>query len=86
MSTFTVADLRDIMSASVGVEDDVHFDGEHLQTDFADLGFDSLALLELASQVQRRYGVPIPDEAVQEMSTPAAAVAYVNARLAQVGA
>lgn len=86
MSTITVADLREILSASVGVEDDVYFDGDHLHVDFAELGYDSLALLELASQVQRKYGVPIPDEAIREMSTPQAAVDYINARLAKVGA
>ncbi|OJF16157.1 acyl carrier protein [Couchioplanes caeruleus] len=82
MSKFDVAELREIMSASVGVEDDVYFDGDHLDVPFADLGYDSLAILELASQIQRRYGVQIPDEAVTEdMTSPRAAVDYVNSRL-----
>jgi act minimal PKS acyl carrier protein len=84
VSNFDVAYLRDIMSVSVGVEDDVYFDGDHLDAPFADLGFDSLALLELSSQIQRRFGVQIPDEAViDEMRTPRAAVDYINSRLTQ---
>jgi len=84
VSTFDVTELRDIMSASVGVDDDVYFDGDHLDVQFADLGFDSLALLELASQIQRRLGLQIPDEAVtDEMRTPRSAVDYVNSQLAR---
>jgi act minimal PKS acyl carrier protein len=51
----------------------------------ADLGYDSLAMLELAGHVQRRYGVPIPDEAVERMTTPRSTVDYINAQFATVG-
>ncbi|MFI5495824.1 acyl carrier protein [Actinoplanes sp. NPDC051859] len=87
MSTFDAIELREIMAASVGVEDDVHFDGANLDVPFSDLGFDSLALLELAGQLQRRYGVQIPDEAItEEMSSPRAAVDYVNSLLVPAAA
>jgi len=36
--------------------------------------------------VQREYGVPMPDDAPQHMTTPRAALDYVNARFAEVGA
>jgi minimal PKS acyl carrier protein len=83
MNTFTMADLRDIMRASAGVDEDVDLDGEIADIPFADLGYDSLAVLELASQVQRKYGVPIPDEAVHEMPTPGAAVEFINKQFAE---
>jgi minimal PKS acyl carrier protein len=82
VTTFNLTDLRRVLEESVGVEDDLTFDGGNADTAFIDLGYDSLALLELASQVSRRYGVPIPDEAVHEMGTPQAAVDYINDRLA----
>jgi len=85
VKTFTLDDLREIMRASVGVDDDVDLDSDIADVAFAELNYDSLAVLEVASQVQRRYGVPIPDEAVHEMSTPGAAVEYVNKRFVEVG-
>lgn len=51
---------------------------------FADLGCDSLAVLETATQVQQVFGVPIPDEDVQRLTTPNAFIAYVNENLARV--
>lgn len=67
-----------------GVGEGVDLDGDIATVPFADLGYDSLAVLELASQVQRRYGVPIPDEVVREIATPAKAVEFIN-KLAKTG-
>jgi minimal PKS acyl carrier protein len=81
--TFTLNDLRRIMRASVGVEDGVDLDGDISDVEFADLGYDSLAVLELAGHVKREYGVAVPDEVVLELRTPALAVTLVNGRLAE---
>jgi act minimal PKS acyl carrier protein len=35
-------------------------------------------LLELCRQVETRYGVRMSDDAITEMTTPAAAVDYIN--------
>ncbi|MGB3440122.1 MAG: acyl carrier protein [Actinophytocola sp.] len=83
MSEFTLSELKEIMRTSVGVTEGVDLDGDIVDVEFADLGYDSLALLEVASQVERRYGVPIPDEAVSEMPTPGRALEFINARLAR---
>ena len=48
---------------------------------FTNLGYDSLAVLELSSRVEREYAVSIPDGAALAMRTPGGAVAYVNERL-----
>jgi minimal PKS acyl carrier protein len=85
MAQFTLDDLREIMRASVGVEEGVDLDGDIGDTEFAEMGYDSLAVLELASQVQRRYGVPIPDEAALEMTTPRKAIEFINTRLVKAG-
>ncbi|HEY8374500.1 MAG TPA: acyl carrier protein [Pseudonocardiaceae bacterium] len=85
MSQFTLDDLRRILKSAAG-DDGATLDGDVLDTEFADLGYDSLALLELAGHVQREYGVPMPDDAPQHMTTPRAALDYVNARFAEVGA
>ncbi|WP_327085927.1 acyl carrier protein [Nonomuraea sp. NBC_01738] len=85
MSTITLADLKEIMRTSIGVEEGVDLDGDIADVTFADLGYDSLAVLELISQVERRYEVPIPDEALSEMPTPAAAIDYLAALLTRTG-
>jgi minimal PKS acyl carrier protein len=83
--TFTLDDLRRIMRVSVGVEDGVDLDTDISDIEFDDLGYDSLAVLELAGHVRREYGVPLPDEMMQEIQTPGLAVTLINDRLSAVG-
>lgn len=86
MSTFDLTDLTRILTACAGTDEPVDLAGADVDTPFVELGYDSLALLELASMVQRDYGVPMPDESIEEMTTPRAAVDYVNGRLAEAAA
>ncbi|MEU8523372.1 acyl carrier protein [Streptomyces sp. NBC_01216] len=79
-TTMTFGDLKEIMSRCTG--DTEELSEEHLATDFTDIGYDSLAVLEIASQIQREYGLHIPDEAIEEMNSPQAVIDYVNNSLA----
>ncbi|HVK25897.1 MAG TPA: acyl carrier protein [Actinokineospora sp.] len=85
MSKFDLDDLRAIMRESAGVDEDIDLNGDIADIEFTELGYDSLAVLELASQVQRKYSVPIPDDAVHEMLTPRAAVDYINKQFSIAG-
>jgi act minimal PKS acyl carrier protein len=85
MNPINLDDLRELMSECAGVDEDVDLAGDIAEVEFTELGYDSLALLELASQVQRRYQVPIPDEAVSEMVTPGRAVVFINQQLLRHG-
>lgn len=78
MADFTLTDLTDLMRASSGVDESVDLSGDILDTPFAELGYDSLAILELASRIEREHGVPVPDDAVARMGTPREAVVYIN--------
>jgi act minimal PKS acyl carrier protein len=80
MSEFTVDDLRRIMRSTVGVDEDVDLDADILDTPFSELGYDSLALLEITGEVQREYSVTIPDDDVADLETPRQAVEAVNRR------
>jgi act minimal PKS acyl carrier protein len=80
MTEFTLDDLRRILRAGAG--DSGALDADIADVPFSELGYDSLAVMELASRVEREYHVSIPDDAVAGMHTPGAAVAYVNHRLA----
>jgi minimal PKS acyl carrier protein len=82
MTRFTLDDLRRILRACAGEAEFVDLDGDIGDVPFRDLGYDSLALLELASRVEREYGASIPGDAVVELETPQAAVMYVNDRIA----
>ncbi|GII78901.1 actinorhodin polyketide synthase acyl carrier protein [Sphaerisporangium rufum] len=81
MTTFTLDDMRQIMTGCAGVPDSVDLTGDIGDLTFTDLGYDSLAVLEMAARIQQRLDIPIPDDAVGEMKTPQAAVDYVNRRL-----
>ncbi|MFI9388408.1 acyl carrier protein [Kutzneria sp. NPDC052558] len=75
---FTLDELAAILAA----EGSAPLDPSTADTGFDELGYDSLALLNMTGHVQRRYGVAIPDDAVGDMPTPAVAVRYINAQLA----
>lgn len=81
---FTLGDLRRIMRGCAGADESVDLDGDIAQVPFADLGYDSLAVLETASRVEKEYGVSIPDDAAADLDRPAALIEYVNGQLTEV--
>lgn len=83
MPKLALPDLRRLLESSAGRVESVNWDDETILTaTFDDIGYDSLAVLELGARVQQEYGVRITDDAVAEMTTPAAALDYINGRLA----
>ncbi|GGS91754.1 MULTISPECIES: acyl carrier protein [Streptomyces] len=82
MSSMTFDDLKQIMTTAVGEGEAEELVEGRLTVAFTEIGYDSLAVLEIASQIQRQYGLKIPDEAIEEMDSPQAVLDYVNARLA----
>ncbi len=85
MAEFTVNDLKRILYEAAGTNDDVHMNGADLADQrFTDLDYDSLAVLELSSRIEREYGITIPDGDLSHTMTLREAVTYVVARLAEV--
>ncbi|GAA3501775.1 acyl carrier protein [Streptomyces prasinosporus] len=84
MAEFTVDDLKRILRAGSGVDERTDLDGDIDDLPLAELGYDSLALLELVSRIEREYDIRIPDGDLDHTRTPGEAVAYVNTRLAEV--
>ncbi|HKS99644.1 MAG TPA: acyl carrier protein [Rugosimonospora sp.] len=82
MTEFTMDDLRRILRACAGEATPGILDTDIVDVPFRDLGYDSLAQLELASQIGREYATSIPDDAAVALETPRAAIAYVNDRIA----
>jgi act minimal PKS acyl carrier protein len=79
MQTLTIDGLREIMRGVAGVDEAVDLDGDIVETTFTDLGYDSLAVLEVTAQIRRQHGLRVPDDAVGTLPTPGAMLAYVNA-------
>jgi minimal PKS acyl carrier protein len=65
---FTRTDLVAILKEVGGADDGVDLDRE-VAIPMADLGYDSLALLEVQSQIKLRHGIVVPDDSISaEMS------------------
>lgn len=75
----TLDDLKQILRDGAGADESLDLDGAILDTDFADLGYDSLALLETAARITRQYGVALDDDAVTSARTPRDLLTAVNA-------
>ncbi|MDV6286809.1 acyl carrier protein [Rhodococcus jostii] len=72
------AELKDILREAAGEDESVDLDGDVLDTDFADLGYDSLALLEAASIITRRYGIKLSDDELENITTPRQLLAHLQ--------
>ncbi|MFE7274725.1 acyl carrier protein [Streptomyces sp. NPDC057623] len=74
----TLTDLTRILRESAGADESVNLDGDILDTPFAELGYDSLALLEAASQIEREVGITLSEDALGEAETPRQFLNLVN--------
>ncbi|WP_327676525.1 acyl carrier protein [Kitasatospora sp. NBC_00458] len=81
MSALTIDDLRTILRDAAGEDEEVDLSGDIADTLFTDLGYDSLALLETASVISRRYGIALPDDLFDGVETPQALLDEINSAL-----
>ena len=77
----TLDDVRSILRVSGGVEEGVDLDGDIIDVTFEDLGYDSLALLEASTNIERTFGVSLDDPTFRDTSTPKALMEVVNSQL-----
>jgi act minimal PKS acyl carrier protein len=82
VSQLTLDQLKQIMLRCSGVDEGVDLEGDIVDQQFREIGYDSLAVLEMASQLQRQYKLDIPDEAIEELKSPGDVLRYVNGKLA----
>ncbi|MGH3921971.1 MAG: acyl carrier protein [Pseudonocardiaceae bacterium] len=80
--SFTLDDLREVMRTCAGESESVNLDGDIAEITFEDLGYDSLAVLEMAGKLMNQLGVVIPEHVAEKLLTPGAFVEYVGVRLA----
>jgi acyl carrier protein len=78
---FTFDDLKLILIDRVGIPaDDIPDDPG---ATFADVGLDSLALVEVHLAIEQEHGLAIPEEDAAAIATLGGAVDYVNRRMAE---
>jgi acyl carrier protein len=82
LQELTIDDLKRILREAAGETDGIDLDGDILDVTFADLGYDSLALLETGSRIEREQGIALEDSTIADAGTPRALIAVVNEQLA----
>ena len=85
MSEISCADLVEIMRECAGESDVLAQQADILDVTFEELGYDSLAMLETAGQIQRRFQVALDDDTVVEAKTPRLFLEMVNGKLVSTG-
>ncbi|MFJ8686743.1 acyl carrier protein [Micromonospora wenchangensis] len=84
--SFTEQDLKRILREGAGTGEGIDLDGDIHGVTFDELGYDSLALLETSTRIEREYGVSLGDEAITGDRTPGDVVALISTRLAEAKA
>jgi len=79
---FTIDDLRRILRAAAGQDEEVELDADILDLSFEELGYDSLALLETGGRIERERGIALADSTITDAATPRALLAVVNEHIA----
>jgi acyl carrier protein len=82
MTALTVTDLGRLVELCVGTGNVALLDPAALDTSFADLGIDSLAVYEIVTRLEDELGVRISDQEIDQLTTPGALITFVNERLA----
>ncbi|MFG2120874.1 acyl carrier protein [Streptomyces sp. NPDC048710] len=70
--------LVQIIRECAGDSDERDLDGDILDVTFQDLGYDSLALLEISAKIEQDFGVSIPED---EIRTPRNTLLLINAKM-----
>nr|AAA67435.1 acyl carrier protein with serine active site bp 2762-2764 [Kibdelosporangium aridum] len=80
---FTVKDLRPILHEAAGADEGIDLDVSTLDTEFVELGYESIALLETGGRIEREFGIKLDDETMTDSATPRALIDAVNARISE---
>lgn len=74
------AKVKAIIADKLGVEESQVTKEANFQTD---LGADSLDTVEMIMEFEKEFGIEIPDEDTQKISTVGDAIAYVEGKLSK---
>lgn len=80
--SMSMDDLRGVLIACAGGDDNEALHGDISDVSFEDLGYDSLALMETVTRLKLDHGVDIPEEHITEVSTPTELLVLINKQIA----
>lgn len=84
MKELTLDGLKDALRAAAGEAESLDdTSADLLEVPFSELGYDSLAVMETTAQVERTFGVELPEEEAAELKTPREYLEFVNARIGE---
>ncbi|ADP79386.1 acyl carrier protein [Pseudofrankia inefficax] len=78
MTTVSVDELSAVFVECAGEDEGGEITPSSLDTTFEDLGYDSLALMEVTARISQRTGLAIPDDQVADLETPRALLDLIN--------
>lgn len=81
MSEFTVTEFQEIVHSSLGAEEASAVQQDTLDISLADLGIDSLGVLEIVNQIRGKYSADLDDNVIDATTTPRATIELVQALL-----
>lgn len=78
MLQMTIDDLSRLLTEEAGETEAGALTRDSADTEFAALGYDSLALLGIAARIAKEFGVEIPDDVLFGLTTPRSVLDLVN--------
>ncbi|WP_129308652.1 acyl carrier protein [Streptomyces sp. L2] len=78
----TLNELTALLRECAGEAEGVDLDGDVLDVPLAELGYDSLAVLQTTGHIEREYDIQLSDDTLAEADTPRLLLAYINESLA----
>jgi act minimal PKS acyl carrier protein len=84
MSELTLVGLTAILRESAGEDESSTLQGDIMDAEFSELGYDSIALMETAGRIQIDYGVVLADDVVVQARTPRELLRLVNRSISGV--
>ncbi|NEB73964.1 acyl carrier protein [Streptomyces sp. SID14478] len=82
MDRLALTELAALLREAAGGDEGTALDENTLDTLFLDLGYDSLALLQVTGVVERDHDVTLDEEALADAQTPRQYLDLVNGALA----
>jgi len=81
-NVLSLDDLRRILAEAAGADDEATgVDSDALDITFEELGYDSLALMETASRIEREYAIKLDESVLADAETPRALLDLINVQL-----
>ncbi|MFF3375340.1 acyl carrier protein [Streptomyces sp. NPDC002680] len=82
MAEMTLESLKDMLHRAAGESDEApDVTNDLLDTEFTDLGYDSLAVLEVSGMIEREYRISLDDDHASSANTPRLFLELVNGML-----